>query len=372
MPARSVVVALPGDIAHRITVDARLIGSGGIGTYIEEMLPRVIAALPSAHFTLLGDAAALHSLVPPSPRVELREFTSRIYSIREQVAFPAAIPSDTALFWAPHYNVPLAWHGPLAVTIHDVGHLTLPQGSLVKRLYARGMFAAVRRRAAIVFCVSEWTASEIERQVGTLRRVTVTQNGVAPRWLRATDSPSTERSPYFLYVGSIKPHKNLERLLDAYAAVAGQLPHRLIIAGPSDGLRTVDSSVLERVTTFGDRVEYKGRLSQAGLEQLVRGCDGLVLPSIHEGFGLPPVEALAAGRPVAVSQIASLQEVCGPMAEYFDPLDVESIAGALVRLARRQPDSPQTVENRRAWARQFDWDAAARLTSDGLRQALAD
>lgn len=371
MPTRSVGVPASGDVASRVTVDARLVGSGGIGTYIEELLPRVIAALPSVRFTLLGDTAALRSLVPASPRIELRSFTPRIYSLREQLAFPAAIPSDTALFWAPHYNIPLAWRGPLAVTIHDVGHLTLPQGSLVKRLYAREMFSAVRRRATVVFCVSDWTAEEVERQIGKPRRLTVTRNGVSPRWLCTADSLPLERSPYFLYVGSIKPHKNLDRLLDAYAAVAGELPHRLIIAGPSDGLRTVDRRVLHRMASV-DGVSYAGHLSKIGLEELVRGCDALVLPSIHEGFGLPPLEALAAGRPVAVSRIASLQEVCGPMAEYFDPLDVTSIADALLRLAHRDPDSSAIVDGRRAWARQFDWDAAARATTDGLRQALAD
>jgi glycosyltransferase involved in cell wall biosynthesis len=373
MSPRGVTAAAKTADEQHIVMDARLLGSGGIGTYIAELLPRVIEALPMVRFTVLGDPQALHAILPASRRLTVRRFDPPIYTVREQLEFARAIPSTATLFWAPHYNIPLAWRGPLAVTVHDVAHLALRQPSVARRLYARWMFAAVRRRAAIVFSVSEWTAREVERLVGVPRQLVVIPNGVSPRWLqRDARHPAPEpATPYFLFVGSVKPHKNINRLLDAFSDIASELPHRLVIAGRADGMRTVDHRAVERAAAVGGRVEYAGAVSSTELDRLVRGCDALVLPSIHEGFGLPPLEALAAGRAVAVSGLPALEEVCGPMAEYFDPLDVSSIAEALKRVARRVPDTEEIMECRRAWARRFDWDAAARATSDGLVGALA-
>ena len=371
MSHRGVAAAPTTERGRHVVVDARMLGSGGIGTYIAELLPRIVELLHSVRFTVLGDDEALRLLLPASDRIAIRRFTPPIYTIREQLAFATSIPRDATLFWSPHYNIPLAWRGPLAVTVHDVAHLALPQPTLARRLYARFMFSAVRRRAAIVLAVSEWTAREIEHHVGVPRRLAVIPNGVAPRWLRRDSHPDESGAPYFLFVGSVKPHKNVNRLLDAFATVAGELPQRLVIAGRADGMLTVDHRAVERASALGDRVQYVGAVTPGELDQLVRKCDALVLPSIHEGFGLPPLEALAAGRPVAVSALPPLEEVCGPMAEYFDPLDVPSIADALRRLARRVPDTEEIIECRRAWARQFDWDAAARATSDGLLGAMA-
>ena len=371
MPYRGVAAASTTARQRHVAVDARMLGSGGIGTYIAELLPRVIEALPSVRFTVFGDEEALRSILPASEQVTVRQFVAPIYTMREQLEFATAIPRTATLFWSPHYNIPLAWRGPLAVTVHDVAHLALRQPSLARRLYARWMFAAVRWRASIVFSVSQSAAREIVRRIGPPRRIEVIPNGVSPRWLRQNALPTRAPTPYFLFVGSVKPHKNISRLLDAFAAVAAELPHRLVIAGRADGMLTVDHRALERAAELGDRVEYAGAVTSTELEQLVRGCDALILPSMHEGFGLPPLEALAAGRPVAVSALPVLEEVCGPMAEYFDPLDVASIADALRRLARRVPDTDEITECRRAWARRFDWDDAARATSDGLLDAMA-
>jgi glycosyltransferase involved in cell wall biosynthesis len=119
-------------------------------------------------------------------------------------------------------------------------------------------------------------------------------------------------------------------------------------------------------------VVFTGHVPDETLAEYIAGCDGLVLPSLYEGFGLPPLEALACGRPVAVSNATSLPEVCGPEADYFDPTDVASIAQSLERIANRAPDSTAVRERRRAWARRFTWDACARATVDALKAAGGD
>lgn len=351
-----------------VTIDARMAEVSGIGTYIREVVPRVIASWPDARFTLLGDPRVLGALVDGAPAAAVRACDAPIYSLREQAELPRLIPGDTTLYWAPHYNIPLLYRGRMAVTVHDVNHLALPQPSRLRQAYASALFGAVRRRAQLVLCDSHFTAAEFARLVGPPRSSEVVHLGVSARWFAIGDAPPLA-GPYFLYVGNVKPHKNLVRLVEAFAAIAAGVPHRLVIVGQREGMRNGDDAAARVAESLGDRVLFTGAVSQSMLEAYIAGCDGLVLPSLYEGFGLPPLEALACGRAVAVSASSSLPEVCGPEAEYFDPTEVASIGAALGRLARRPPDTEETRERRRAWARGFDWDRCAARTSAALRRA---
>ena len=348
-----------------------MLDTAGIGTYLGEILPRVVARMPDRPFTLLGKAPLLRALMGGEPRVDVRDWTTPIYTVREQLELPRLLPGDTALLWTPHFNIPLAWRGPLAVTVHDVAHLALPQASLARTLYARLMFGAVRRRASVVFCDSAFTSRELCDRSGATRRSVVCHLGGGERWL-TLPAPDARAAPFLLFVGNVKPHKNLARLLEAFAAVAPRIPHRLVIAGRSEGMRTIDRAVTCLAATLGERVEFSGYVTPGALERLVASCDALVLPSLYEGFGLPPLEALACGRAVAVAKAGSLPEICGPEAEYFDPLDAADIARALERVATRPADTADLIERRRAWARRFTWEACADLVSAELRLVVAD
>lgn len=351
-----------------IVIDARMVRISGIGTYIEELVPRIVALWGEARFTILGDQDVLVRAIAPSPRVCFRAFDSPIYSISEQLAYLRLVPRD-ALLWVPHFNIPLLRRGALAVTVHDVFHLAAPDVSLLRRSYARLFFGAVVRRARLVLCVSAFTAQELQRLVGTPRRVAVVRNGVSRRWSALPASEPPERGPYLLAVGNVKPHKNLKRLVAAFELVAHDIPHRLVIVGRRDGLLTRDTEVERMAARLGDRVVFTGFVSREVLERYVTGCAGLIQPSLYEGFGLPPLEAMAAGRPVAVSSAAALPEVCGPEAYYFDPTDLNSIADALRRVANA-PEDRDSVARRRSWAGRFDWDVAALETRTLLADAL--
>ena len=156
------------DTAH-IVVDARMAGDSGIGTYISNLLPRLAACRPDWHLTVLGDADRLRALPwPDEANVEFRECRSRIYTAREQVELFARAPRRPDLFWSPNYNIPLAYGGPLLVTVHDVAHLALPEfaAGFHKQLYAQTMFAATRRRATAILCDTAFTRDEYRRLVG--------------------------------------------------------------------------------------------------------------------------------------------------------------------------------------------------------------
>ena len=161
----------------------------------------------------------------------------------------------------------------------------------------------------------------------------MTRLGISAEWYGASQLPPVRSRPCLVYVGSIKPYKNLGRLVEAFLKVKNRIPHDLVIAGQSEGLITGESAAFfERVRGAGERIDLTGLVPSHTLLSLVGHADALIMPSLYEGFGLPPVEAMAAGVPVAVARTASLPEICGDAALYFDPLNVGDIAEKLTEI----------------------------------------
>jgi glycosyltransferase involved in cell wall biosynthesis len=354
-----------------VTVDARMLLATGIGTYLRALLPRVIERLPAARFCLLGDPAALEREgLGGDARVALRAATAGIYSPREQAELFWRTPRDTRVFWAPHVNAPLAGPGRLLATVHDAFYARPPRGAeprLDKLLYLKLMQRGVQRRASAVLCVSAFTKVELERLLGPFRGpLHVVPNGVDASWFERPEGPAPHARPYLLYVGNLKPHKNLPRTLAAFAAIAEQVPHDFLLVGPGDS-RSLFASLPAKVAP---RIHFSGPLDAPQLKLAVAHAAGLVLASLYEGFGLPPLEAMAAGVPVLVARAASLPEVCGDAALYCDPLSVSDIADGLRRLLTDDDERRRLVEAGRLRARGFDWERSADQVSAVLRGLL--
>ena len=358
-----------------IIVDARMIESSGIGTCLRNTLPRIIHQRPNWHFTLLGDRQRLADLALFG-NVKIRDADAPVYSVREQLAFARFDLRRADLFWAPHYNIPIATTPRLVVTVHDVMHLTLPEyrNRWLRRNYATTMYAAVRRRASAVICDSAFTRREFERLVGTGPTTHVVHNGVHPSWFdvpRGGNSASAAR-PYIVFVGLAKPHKNLVGLLQAFALIRDRVPHDLVVIGSKrDALRTIDRRIDEASTTLNGRVRFAEHLELSTLQQYVADADVLVQPSFYEGFGLPPLEAMAAGTPCLASRIDPLVEVCGDAASYCDPRDPADIARRLLELLEHNDARRQLSARGRERARAFTWDRSANETLGVFEQVLS-
>jgi glycosyltransferase involved in cell wall biosynthesis len=358
-----------------ITVDARMIEASGIGTCVAELLPRLTAERPGVQWVILGSRSVLRELPwTRAANVRIVDFESPIYSVREQIGLARRIPSETSIFWAPHYNIPLVRQGRLVVTVHDVGHLALPEffGGFHRQAYARFMFRRISRSADAIMTDSEFTRTEFERLVGVAKASPeVVHIGVDQSWFEVAPSPSPHPKPYLLYVGNVKPHKNLGRLLQAFGKLMSRIPCDLLILGKTEGFRTGDSEVQAAANRLAPRVQLLGAVSQGLLKRYVTHAEALVLPSLYEGFGLPPLEAMACGCPTIVSRVASLPEVCGNAAEYCDPLDPESIADAIVRVLQdsklRETLRCRGLER----ARRFSWERSARSALAVLDRVLA-
>jgi glycosyltransferase involved in cell wall biosynthesis len=245
---------------------------------------------------------------------------------------------------------------PKVVTLHDVQHLDLPaMFPRAERAFRSTVWHRSLRRAARVIAISGFVR---DRAVATLgldaEGVRVVPLGLDHDVLR----PGTgEREPFVLYPARPWPHKNHARLYEAFALVRRERPElRLVLTGGGE------------FGTVPEGVEARGHVTQAELVSLLQRASALVFPSLYEGFGLPPLEAMACGTPVACSNAAALPEVVGEAARLFDPSDPDDIAAA----AREVLDDPAPwIERGLMRAAQFSWDATARLTDAVYSELLA-
>ena len=297
--------------------------------------------------------------------------------LAEQIELRRRIVPGT-LFWATSLAHPLWGRGPLVATVHDVAQLALrPSEGMTAYVTwaARALLASQCRRAGALMAVSEFTRSEFIRHVGSpvCGRVDVTPLGVDSPWFSAAKGVYAPGArPYFVCVGSVRPHKNIERLLQAFAAVAGSIPHDLIVAGLGSRRGEHSEWHAELPLAIQPRVRFAGFVEEAALRDLVAGADALVLPSLYEGFGLPALEAMAAGCPVLSSEAGALPEVCaGAVAAYFDPRSVEQMGQAMVRHAHlASGERLAIVERGIAHAQRFTWERTADLAAQTIESVL--
>jgi len=356
-----------------ITFDARMINSSGIGTYIKQILPKIIKVLSNYNFNILGNINELKSFeYLLAPNINLIRFNSPIYSIQEQLWLTKLIPKNTNLYWSPHYNIPIFYKGKLLVSIMDVGHLALKgiNYQISKRLYASFMFNRVKIMASAIIFISEFSKYEFNRLVGKPNTPQfVTLLGVDKSW-QVKYSSKKNKNPYLLFVGNVKPHKNLRNLIDAFIKIKEKIPHDLFIVGKKEGFITPDSKLLDKAKKHLDRIKFTGMVSNDLLKQIVGEADVFVFPSIYEGFGLPPLEAMAAGTPVVASNAASIPEVCGDGALYFNPNDINDISSKILLMINNEELKSSYVKKGLLRVKKFNWNSTADKTIKIINEIL--
>lgn len=258
------------------------------------------------------------------------------------------------------------------VTIHDLGYLRYPEThTTAHRLYLRLSTVWSARAASHLIAVSRATRDDLVRLARVPpAKVTVVHHGLAERFQRSTANPARvqaivgEDRPYFLYVGTIQPRKNLARLIEAFAQFRAdglQPAPFLVIAGKRGWL---SDGIAERAAELGvaDCVRFVGYVADEDLPALYRGALAFVFPSLYEGFGMPVLEAMACGAPVLTSTTSSLPEVAGNAALLVDPLDTRAIASGLARLARDAALRESLRIQGCRWVAHFTWDRCAEET----------
>lgn len=238
-------------------------------------------------------------------------------------------------------------------TLHDLTWWKYPESaSRMGRIYYRPLAERALKRCHVI-TVSETVRTELIADMGlTPTQVTATPLGVVP--LPVPEAPEVRERPYFLAVGTLEPRKNFQRLVRAYLQSGLSTEYELVVVG-----RLGWSSPPENVT-------WLGSVSDAHLAALYAGARAFFSPSLYEGFGLPVLEALSSGIQVFCSDIPVYREVAGPHAEYFDPLDVEAMAQAIIESFRSERIS---AWERRAWLSRFTWQKTAERTLEAYAAA---
>jgi len=354
--------------------------TGGAEIYARRLVPALLEARPALRLTLFAGregAPALRSEAWAGS-VEIVELPVRS---RGRVARVAA--EQTLLVRATRRaridllhnaftTAPLAPGIPQVTTIHDVIYKRLPETHA--GLLARGLAFVVplgARRSTRIIAVSQATKADLVDSLGIpAAKIDVVYEGPGmPEQREPADAASVRDAldlgddPLVLTVSAKRPHKNLERLIDAFAVVADRSPATLLLPGYPTPF---EKSLEERAAAAGvaDRVRFTGWLDDRTLDALYRMAACFVFPSLAEGFGLPVLEAMLRGAPVACSRAGSLPEVAGPAARYFDPLDTDSIAAAISELLADRSLAARLVEAGRRQAADFTWERCAAATLD--------
>ena len=352
----------------RVAIDARKLHDFGIGTYIRNLLRQLARIDRETDYVLLSPQTDLDIAAQLGPNFRTVLEPSPNYSLREQIHVPWVLRRERPdVFHAPHYVLPPAVPCRSVVTIHDCIHLMFPQYLPNKAAYAYArvsMWAAVKRSNCIL-TVSEASKRDILHFFNVApEKIVVVYNAIDDHfWLTPPEEEVArvrERyqldHPFVLYVGNIKPHKNLVRLIEAFDELRRSGPEELKLLIIGDEISKLPS--LRRAVhrhKLHKHVRFLGYVSDGTLRILYRLASLFVFPSLYEGFGLPPLEAMASGTPVVTSNQSSLPEVTGDAAVLVDPYDVSSIVDGM----RRVLTDPVLAANLRRRgperAREFSW-----------------
>jgi glycosyltransferase involved in cell wall biosynthesis len=368
----------------RIAIDARKLRDFGIGTYIRNLLRHLARLDASTEYVVLcrdHDSPFVSELGENFRPV--MEWSGQ-YSIREQITVPLELRRERAdLFHAPHYVLPPLTPCRSVVTIHDCIHLRFPQ-YLPSRLgyaYARSALWIAAHRSARVLTVSEASKRDILQYFRIPEsKVAVIYNAIDERFNEEPPADEVMRvreryqlnDPFILYAGNIKPHKNLERLIEAFHIIRrGELEDvKLLIIGDEISKYAALRRTVHRYKLH-KHVRFFGFVPDATLAILYRLARVFVFPSLYEGFGLPPLEAMASGTPVITSNVSSLPEVVGDAAMLIDPYEPDAIAGAMRRVLVDDRLRDDMRERGLIRAREFSWGQSVRRVRQIYDEVLA-
>lgn len=365
----------------RIAFDAApLLGTPtGVGQYAATLLRHLLDIDAALQFNLYAVAWKKDaSWIPASPRVSFRHarFPARVaVTAWELLGRPSAerLLGEADVVHGTNFWVPPSKRSKAVVTIHDLTFWLYPELCTAQIQRYRWIIPRMLRRVAFVITPCETIRREVAAELGFPQdRIVATPEGVRGAFIGARFEPALAerlgvRGSYVLFAGTQEPRKNLDRLIRAFASI-GEGDLQLVIAGPP-GWGSVDLPAVARHLEVERRVVFTGYLTDRDLASLVAGARAFAFPSIYEGFGLPPLEAMTAGVPVVAGRAGSLPEVLGDAPFWCDPEDVDSIAQAIVAAVNDEDARRAAVEVGRIQALRYSWVDTARRTLEVYRAA---
>jgi glycosyltransferase involved in cell wall biosynthesis len=374
-----------------IVIDARRIRDFGIGTYIRSLI-RALGTIDHAdHYTLVSGPGEVPLLAGLPENFRSAIYARSDHSYFDHLAFPIFLRGlSPDLVHIPLNRVPLLMIRPYVVTIHDMANLFYEEQHSSLRMHLRRYrFRRGLLRAKRVIAVSEATRRDVETHLGVPpHSIRMVYNAPDPEFVAHGGADPQEQQrmmeryqigyPFLLYAGNIRRHKNVPRLVEAFAVVRGQLAShpvykdlRLVIIGD-----TISQYPAVRQTVIKSRVEnvvrFLGFVPIDALRCFYESAAAFVFPSRYEGFGLPPLEAMACGTPVVTSNVSSLPEVVGDAAVLVNPENVFDIARGIKEVLLDETLRAELIRRGRAQAARFSWERAARQVLEIYHEAAGD
>jgi len=370
-----------------VTVLARCLASGegdGIGSYTRELMKRLavkdgIDLVPISY----GYPVAQFPDIPRNA-LELGRFTTSVgFSAISGMPFPGTreVKQRVDLVHATDHLIPHHGKVPVVATLMDAIPLAHPEWVTIKsRKIKNAVWQRSTRWASHVITISEYSKREIEQHFGVdAEKISVTPLGVDERWFHPIDADLMEKilkryslpQKYFLFVGTLQPRKNIARVIEAYRSLPQGISNEapLVIVGRA-GWQCEDVVKALSTNFYGPSLVWLKHLPDADLLAVLKGATALVFPSLYEGFGLPVIEAFAAGTPVITSNSTSLPEVAGDAAMLVNPLETGEIASAMQLMF----ENGHLAETFRAKGHEralgYSWDRTAAMTLDVYKKAM--
>ncbi len=370
-----------------IGIDARMYGGEqtGIGNYIRNLTDNLfqIDTKNSYVLFLLEPEFSRYQILAPQIRKVCVK--ARWYTWQEQIILPRILqktPLDLMHF--PHFNAPLFYRGKFLLTIHDLTQNYFPGVGLKakgRRQIYRNVFAHNICKAEKIISVSHYTKKDILKNFALdPEKVKVIYEGIDPAFHKVDDPQALTQicqkyhitKPFLLYVGVLRDHKNVVGLIQAFQRLVRHfhLDLALVIIGKRDP-RYLELNKLILEKDLRSRIHFLGFIPIEDLNLLYNAAKIFVLPSFREGFGFPPLEAMACGTPVAASKTTSIPEIVGDAAVLFDPYKPRDIAQKIWHLYSNQNLQKQLIQKGFSRIKSYRWDRCARQTLKIYDQVLA-
>ncbi len=371
-------------LPNKIAIDARMIRHSGIGRYIENLLNQFLELKNDEfQFQLFGSPDLLTKYTI-NKNFSVYPYFAPIYKIKEQVNYPKKYFRQYDLLHVPHYNIPISYSGKLVITVYDLIHYLFPKGisNPIGQRYARFLLKKAVSHAHRIITISQSTKNDLIKHLHVREdKIDVIYCG-SPKYHSFASDPGkihlilkkySMHKPYILHVGIDKPHKNVIRLIQSFGIFLQKTKsdYQLVLLGPKEPLR---QSFLKEIAKYQleSKVIVPGYISDTELAVFYKNAALFVFPSLYEGFGLPPLEAMAMDIPVISSNLSSLPETVGDAAFQINPYNTEEMADAMEKILTDSTLRQELIEKGKRQLTRFSWEKTAHDTLEVYRKVLQD
>lgn len=368
----------------RILIDGRWIKDSGIGRYVENLTTEVICQDKKNTYIILVKKGESGCLSVQSNRVEYVETDIGWYTPQEQIALPKLLEAQNPdLVHFTNFNIPLSYHKPFVVTIHDLtllryksikGGLIAPFTYHLKDVVMRHILKTAVKRSRRIFTPSQFVKEDVVgRYHCDPQKIIITNNAadkhIANGHINLNQYGITR--PFILCVGNPYPHKNLDRLQKAFAQLTQNKDFncQLVIVGRDNEFMDRQKKLTKKLK-LENRIKYTGYINDVELAGIYKKALLYVFPSLSEGFGIPGLEAMSYGVPVASSNATCLPEIFGKGAVYFDPKNTDMMAQVIGNLALDGTQRKKLVQLGYGQVQKYSWAKSARELVRGYNKAL--